>query len=256
MAADLTGSGMTQEVYEARRTSFEEGAAEYERVRPEWPAETLAWLLGDPGAPRDVLDIGAGTGKATRVLADLGHHVTALEPAAGMREVLQASVAHRAVQVLPTGAESIPLPDSSIDAAVCLQAWHWVDHDIAGPEVARVLRPGGTFGLAWHSLDVQVPWVRELHEVTCRPEASETASDEEPLDIPGFAPAHPVRRAYIMRISPEDLAVQVRSWSHITIHPDKEEILGDVRTLGQRVAGDDGLLELPHVTTCFRTQVQ
>jgi SAM-dependent methyltransferase len=256
MSDPVTGHGITQETYEARRTSFGAGAAEYDRVRPEWPADILTWLMGDPRGAVDVLDLGAGTGKGTRALADLGHRVTAVEPSEGMREVLQAGLAGRDVAVLCAHAEDLPLPDDSVDAVVCLQAWHWVDAEVAGPEVARVLRAGGTFGLAWHALDLGEEWVRDLYEIALRPEASRDESDpDEPLEIPGFAPARPERRAYIMSLTPNDLAVQAGSWSHIAIHPERERILEELRRLGASVAGPDGLVRLPHVTTCYRTQV-
>lgn len=256
MGDPVTGQGISQQTYEARRTSFGAGAREYDRVRPGWPRDTLSWLLGEPVRPMDVLDLGAGTGKGTRTLVDAGHRVTAAEPSEGMREVLRDGLEAAGVTVVDARAESLPVEDASFDAVVCLQAWHWVDPQVAGPEVARVLRPHGTFGLAWHGLDLATPWLRELHEIVRRPEASSSAEeDDEPLAIPGFAVASPHRRTYVMRLRPADLVTQVASWSHVAIHPERDQILDEVGRLAERSAADDGLVRLPHVTTCFRTRV-
>ncbi|HET6212585.1 MAG TPA: methyltransferase domain-containing protein, partial [Micromonosporaceae bacterium] len=62
-------------------------------------------------------------------------------------------------------AESIPLPDASVDAVVAGQAYHWFDQARAHPEVARVLRPGGTFAAIWNTRDESVAWVAELTRV-------------------------------------------------------------------------------------------
>ena len=133
MGDPVTGQGISQQTYEARRTSFGAGAREYDRVRPGWPRDTLSWLLGEPVRPMDVLDLGAGTGKGTRTLVDAGHRVTAAEPSEGMREVLRDELEAAGVTVVDARAESLPVEDASFDAVVCLQAWHWVDPQVAGP---------------------------------------------------------------------------------------------------------------------------
>ena len=58
--------------------------------------------------------------------------------------------------------ESIPLPDAAADAVFVSTAWHWMDHEQAVPEAARVLRDGGRLGLIWTSRDREVDWLREL----------------------------------------------------------------------------------------------
>ena len=61
-----------------RATSFGDVADAYERARPGYPEEAVRWLVGEEA--RDVVDLGAGTGKLTRSLVVLGHRVTAVEP--------------------------------------------------------------------------------------------------------------------------------------------------------------------------------
>jgi SAM-dependent methyltransferase len=135
--------------------SFGAVADVYERSRPGYPDESIDWLIPD-GAHR-VLDLGAGTGKLTRSLVARGLDVVAVEPDAGMRAQLESVVP--VVTAFSGSAESIPLDDASVDAVLVAQAWHWVDPERAAPEVARVLRPGGTFGLLWNVRDDTVPWL-------------------------------------------------------------------------------------------------
>jgi ubiquinone/menaquinone biosynthesis C-methylase UbiE len=119
--------------------SFDHAAERYERGRPEWPEAAVEALGLAPDA--EVLDLAAGTGKLTRLLVGRARRVVAVEPLDGMRTVLERVVPD--AEALPGTAESIPLPDDSVDAVVCGEAFHWFDGPRAVAEIARVLRPGG-----------------------------------------------------------------------------------------------------------------
>ncbi|HEX4434109.1 MAG TPA: class I SAM-dependent methyltransferase [Acidimicrobiales bacterium] len=138
--------------------SFGEVAGEYNRLRSAPSPDALAWLV--PASAADVLEIGAGTGLLTRLLADRVAHVTAVEPDERMRAVLAA--ADPGVHVLPGQAEEIPAESSSVDVVIAQSAWHWVDEARAVPEVARVLRPQGRLSLVWTGPDRSVDWMRSL----------------------------------------------------------------------------------------------
>jgi SAM-dependent methyltransferase len=129
--------------------SFDRAAEEYERTRPDYPAALLDVL--PLGAGAEVLDLGAGTGKLTRVLAQRYPHVIAVEPLDGMRAILERVVP--AAESKAGSAEALPLADASVDAVFAGQAFHWFANDEAVAEIARVLRPGGVLGLVWNGPD-------------------------------------------------------------------------------------------------------
>ena len=142
----------------ARARSFGTVAAEYDRLRSQPPAEALDWLLSPDAG--DALEIGAGTGLLTALVAERVPRVTAVEPDDRMRAVLSARDA--GIAVLAGTAERLPVPAASVDVVIAQSAWHWVDEQRAVPEVARVLRPGGRFSLAWTGTDRTVDWMRTL----------------------------------------------------------------------------------------------
>ncbi|MDX6452983.1 MAG: hypothetical protein QOH16_3032 [Gaiellaceae bacterium] len=136
-----------------RELSFDSVADEYEQTRPTYPPALLDALPLDADAA--VLDLGAGTGKLTRVLAERYREVTAVEPLANMRAMLERVVP--GVTALPGSAERIPLDDGSVDGVFAAQAFHWFDKPVALPEIARVLRRGGVFAIVWNQGNDDLP---------------------------------------------------------------------------------------------------
>ncbi|HZP51260.1 class I SAM-dependent methyltransferase [Actinocrinis sp.] len=141
-------------------TSFGAQARNYDRYRVGPPAEILGHIL--PASCSAVLDLGAGTGAMTRHLMKRVPKVYAVDPDPRMREVLAENCP--GVTALEGVAEQIPLPDACVDTVVMSSAWHWVDPDRAIPEVARILRDGGTLALVWNRGDRAVPWVSDIEE--------------------------------------------------------------------------------------------
>jgi ubiquinone/menaquinone biosynthesis C-methylase UbiE len=166
-----------------RELSFDRVADEYERTRPSYPPTLLDRL--PVSADAAVLDLGAGTGKLTRVLAARYRDVVAVEPLANMRGMLERVVP--GVSALPGSAERIPLDDASVDAVFAAQAFHWFDKPVALPEIARVLRPGGVLAVVWNEPDHDRPSplpaaytaeVEELHNAAAQRWDHEPAWEE------------------------------------------------------------------------------
>jgi SAM-dependent methyltransferase len=231
-------------------TAFANVADAYERGRPEYPAEAVRWLAGDE--PRDVVDLGAGTGKLTRALVSLDHRVTAIEPLPEMLEHLPA-VAPGAAAILGN-AEVIPLPDEYADVVTCAQSFHWFDHAVALPEIARVLRPRGRLAFVWNTRDDREPWVARLSALI----GNESVSREEssaPVEESGlFGPVETAQFSIEQVLDRERLLDLVLSRSYCAkLSPaEREPILEAVGELYDEVAGPDGI-RLPYVTECFRT---
>ena len=116
--------------------SFGTIASDYDRLRPSAPGEAIDWLL--PERRQVVVDLGAGTGLLTRALAGKAGHVIAVEPDDRMRAVLTARTP--GAEVMAGRGEDIPVPDASADVVLVSSAWHWLDPDLAVPEIARILR--------------------------------------------------------------------------------------------------------------------
>ncbi|MEZ5865533.1 MAG: class I SAM-dependent methyltransferase [Geminicoccaceae bacterium] len=149
---------------------YHAGAADYVAGRPGYPPEAVDWLREVLGlaAGRKALEVGAGTGKFIPTLQQTGCAIMALEPIAEMREQLVRAFPD--VRALAGTADSIPLPDSAVDAVVCAQAFHWFATPEAVAEMRRVLVPGGVLGLIWNVRDEDVAWVAALSAITDRRE--------------------------------------------------------------------------------------
>jgi SAM-dependent methyltransferase len=152
-------------LHRAAQQGFSASVAAYGRGRPDYPLQLLPWLrqtLG-LGPGRTAVDLGAGTGKFTRLMLQSGVGVIAVEPIEAMRSQLLQNLA--GVTVLAASAQSMPLADQSVDAVLCAQAFHWFAAPEALGEIARVLRPGGKLGLVWNVRDESVPWVAAISRI-------------------------------------------------------------------------------------------
>jgi SAM-dependent methyltransferase len=219
----------------------------------------VEWALGPvlgASTPPRLLDLGAGTGKLTAALLEFGP-VTAVEPDDGMLDELRARFPD--VDARSGSAERIPAADSSVDAVLVGQAWHWFDHDRALLEVARVLRPAGALAVLWNGDDESVEWVRGYHEAVDLERRLPPArgTDNVPT-LPGH-PAFTLSRYSThpnpVRTTAERLvgSVGTQSWVLVSEPALRERTLTRLRDyLATRPETSAGEFELPLVTEVVR----
>jgi SAM-dependent methyltransferase len=230
-------------------TAFAEVAGAYERGRPTYPEQAVRWLAGDE--PCDVVDLGAGTGKLTRALVALGHRVTAVEPLTEMRAQLEQAIP--GIAAISGNAESMPLEDASADIVTCAQAFHWFDHDVALPEIARILRPGGRLALVWNTRDDRDTWVAELSEIIGNESIAENDVEGPIRGSALFGDVEKAEFRFEQELDRETLLDLVLSRSYCAKLPqaDREPVLEAVARLYDSTAGAEGI-RLAYVTECFR----
>ncbi|MCD7041360.1 MULTISPECIES: class I SAM-dependent methyltransferase [Pseudomonas fluorescens group] len=152
-------------VHTSAQQGFSTQAVTYAQGRPDYPRQLTGWLAETLriDAQSSVVDLGAGTGKFTRLLSTLAPTLTAVEPVAAMGAQLRKLLPD--VRLVNGTAESIPLPSASADAVVCAQAFHWFSTEAALAEIHRVLKPGGRLGLVWNVRDESVDWVAAITDI-------------------------------------------------------------------------------------------
>lgn len=242
------------EGWRERRASFGSVAADYAALRPSYPADAVAFLLGT--APRRVLDLGAGTGLLSEVVRRAGHEVVAVDPSAEMLAQLSARLPGVSTEV--GGAEHIPLPDASVDAVVAGQAAHWFDVVPAARELRRVLRPGGVVGFVWNTRDERVPWVGALGRLL---DVESRGHEADQTVVEDFAAALPARvdvfdSAIAQTLRPEQVVAGIgtRSYAATMDVARRDEFLGRVAHLLATHPDTRGRdrLELPYRTRAYR----
>ena len=247
---------MTEKAKQQRSLSFGAQASAYERGRPSYPPDAVDWLLSTgAGQPvRDVLDLGAGTGKLTSRLVERGLRVVAVDPITEMLDVLRESLPD--TPALLGSAEQIPLEDDSVDAVLVAQAWHWFDPERAIAEVVRVLRPGGRLGLLWNVRDERLGWVKDFGRIVGLEHDWADATVELPEP---FTDVQTHQVEWTNYITPQALIDYVASRSYCITSPAdvRTRTLDDVRKLlatHPALAGSQGIA-LPYVTVCARAML-
>ncbi|TQS33394.1 hypothetical protein Golomagni_06263 [Golovinomyces magnicellulatus] len=140
---------------------FKDGAA-YDAFRSSYTPQAVDGLLTELGVNgitnAKVIDLAAGTGKMTELLAARKEQfqVIAVEPVASMRDTLVAKQLN-GVEVREGLADQMNLEDASADALVAAQSFHWFANNDALKEIHRVLQPNGSLGMIWNIEDFNQP---------------------------------------------------------------------------------------------------
>jgi SAM-dependent methyltransferase len=141
----------------ARARGFDAWAGDYDRYRPGYPDELFEVITQRMPLPRQplVVDLGAGTGRASLAMAALGWRVTAVEPGKPMLDQLRGRAANDGllISTVQASAEETGLDAASVDLVTAAQSFHWFDKQRALAEIARILKPAGGLALFWNARD-------------------------------------------------------------------------------------------------------
>jgi len=255
--AVLADAGRAGPAGTGRAMSFGAIAGEYDRLRSGPPDEAVGWLV--PPRCGLAVDLAAGTGLLARALAARAGEVLAVEPDARMGSVLRATSGP--VRLVAGRGEALPLRDAVADGVFISSAWHWMDPERAAPEIARVLRDGGRFGLIWTSRDREVAWVREVDGLRQPAPAAGTAPPAGrrhrvislPDGIP-FGAGQTASFTFTRAMSTEDFVGMIGTYSRVITapEPDRAATLDRVRAaLADRFPGA-AELEVPMRSVCWR----
>jgi ubiquinone/menaquinone biosynthesis C-methylase UbiE len=247
-------------------SSFGAAAAAYAEHRPDYAQAAVRWALELAPGPR-VLDLGAGTGKLTATLVALGAEIIAVEPDSAMLTELRRALP--AVRALPGSAEAIPLPDASVDAVLAGNALHWFDMNVAGPEIARVLAPGGILAGLWNVMDNRVDWVAGLERVSgsaaigARDTLSSWRAATTDMHLPNtglvaqFGSPEQAEFPHGQRRTADSLVATIATRAGMLVMPEQEQeaTLGRIRAfLASRPETARGEFTLPMLTGVLRVR--
>ena len=133
-----------------KRTHFDEIVLNYDKIRPDYPNKLFSDLFkyAGKGVNKKALEIGAGTGKATRPVLDAGYNLTAVEIGANMAAFLSDKFKrYKNFNVIVSAFENAKLEENAYDLVYAASSIHWVDAKIACPKIKRILKDGGTIAL-------------------------------------------------------------------------------------------------------------
>ncbi len=251
-------------IHEAAARGFEASVEQYERGRPSYPEDAVAFLVAELGIAEgcDVVELGAGTGKFTELIVPTGARIVALEPVAAMRDALRRNCP--SARVLDGTAERIPLEHGSADAVVAAQSFHWFDAKRAVVEIHRVLRDGGRLGLIWNVRDESSDWSERLTAIFDRLSGPDVPRYKHgtwraPFEsTEWFGPLHHWVAYHVHEVSREGFLDRVLSVSYVASAPaaERERVVAEVNELldtDPELAGRSEIL-MPYRTDVFVTE--
>ncbi len=235
---------------------FSDRAEAYARYRPSYPPEAIAQVLDGLGDPRDLViaDMGAGTGISSRLLADQGATVIAIEPNAAMREVADP---HPRVEFRDTNAEQTGLATNSVHLITCFQAFHWFEPESALPEFHRILQPQGRLAVIWNQRDRTDPCTEHYTQIIKQasqhhPAESRLTAIQPLFSTSLFTNLQTITVPYQQALDEAGLMGRALSTSYIpqqgSLH---KQLQDDLKTLYNHFRNPQGVVYLTYQTTLY-----
>lgn len=209
-------------------TVFGEVAAEYDQIRPEYPsaiaAEIRQYLGGVPGL---IAEIGAGTGKATALFAQVGAPMLCVEPDPRMAQVLRAKFP--SAQVVIADADSWTPPSGGVPVLAGALVWHLLDEERRCARVHEVLADGGAVALIGRKHVVDDPAQNEALGAAYTadgrnyPDRRPTWIADELTASGLFTDVRSTRHDTILPLSAEDYLRLVATWSPFRLRTPEQQ---------------------------------
>jgi SAM-dependent methyltransferase len=244
---------------------FSDRATDYVKYRPSYPAAAIDMIIAGLGEAAVVADIGAGTGISSRLLADRGLRILAIEPNAAMRT---AAAPHPLVDFRDGKAEDTQLATASVDLVTCFQAFHWFDPELTLREFKRILKPASAtknasqLALVWNNRDQADAFTHEYSHLTMAvattPVVNERAASAQPLrDSEDFTNIKEYRFVNRQALDLAGLIGRVRSNSYT---PQEgvalQQLMSELAQLHDRFQDEQGLVYLCYSTSVHLAEVR
>lgn len=240
---------------------FSDRAQDYAKYRPTYPDAAIEAILQACGAADSLVaaDVGAGTGISSRLLAERGVQVWAIEPNAEMR---QAAEPHPNITFLAGNAEQTGLADAAVNLVTCFQAFHWFDPGQCLLEFRRILQPSGQLAVVWNTRDradeFTAGYSQVVQQVSNQHPAEQRMVTEQPLrDTPHFHNLRELTFSNRQALDFPSLMGRAQSVSYIPrTESAQQQLQAGLQALYEQWADDRGLVYLQYCTQVFLTAPQ
>ena len=178
------------------RNHFDEVVATYNRIRPDYPVKLFSDIFDYVGISdsKKAIEIGAGTGKATKPFLDAGYNITAVEISANMAEFLAKEfLQYEKFEVINMSFEDVVREKEKCDLIYAATAFHWVKAEIGCPKAFQLLKTGGVFALFRYNAvpadsgefyeEIQTAYEKYYHKPYIRPARKAMVEYEKPSEI-------------------------------------------------------------------------
>ena len=239
---------------------FSDRAEDYVKYRPSYPADAIDIILEGLGENSQLVaaDIGAGTGIASRLLAERGVNVIGIEPNVAMRE---AAKPHPFIEFRDGTAEFTQLPDNSVDLVTCFQAFHWFNPEPTLLEFHRILKPSARLAVVWNNRDredaLTTEYSRIVREASNNHPAESRMQSVEPLLVtPHFINIREYNFTYRQQLDLTGLIGRAMSVSYLPREGSAyEQLIDNFQKLYQRFRDKNGFVYMVYRTSVHLGEV-